>query len=178
LNGGSWKDRFLTANEITALTLNVGGFGNPSIPQIINLALADVHQGNNTLEFRTINASNYPVVIGNIELNVRTSGTTALIRGTPAYQQTSDVVCSSRPLGSAVMLRIQVPAAQQIRLDICTISGQIVRHLADGMTFGAGIAKVVWNGNDAAGHAQMPGVYLLRGRVGDRRFESKVFKLR
>jgi len=65
-NGGTWRDRPVTAEEIATLT---GGNNQGAIAQTIDVMLADLVPGDNTLEFVTQNVpQNYPPAVANVDL--------------------------------------------------------------------------------------------------------------
>jgi hypothetical protein len=69
-NGKAWRDRAVTAEEINLLT---SGQNQGQIGQMMDVPLADLIQGDNTLEFVTVNVpQNYPPVIANIDLVLST----------------------------------------------------------------------------------------------------------
>jgi hypothetical protein len=69
-NGGTWRNRPLTAGELGVL---MGGNSLGVIGQMIDVSLSDLVQGDNTLEFVTSNVpQNYPPAVGNIDLVLRT----------------------------------------------------------------------------------------------------------
>lgn len=66
LNGGAWKDRKLTAAEVAVLK---GPNSQGALGQVIDLDLADLVAGDNTLEFASENVpQNYKVGVANIDL--------------------------------------------------------------------------------------------------------------
>lgn len=69
-NGKSWHDRALSADEVAVLTTLSHG----QISQMIEVPLADLVDGENTLEFVTLNVSTaYPPVVANIDLVLLTN---------------------------------------------------------------------------------------------------------
>jgi len=69
-NGGTWRDRFITAAEAATLQ---GVYQMGNLTQTIDVPLADLKQGTNTLEFNTVNLpQSYPTVVANIDLVIRT----------------------------------------------------------------------------------------------------------
>jgi hypothetical protein len=70
-NGGTWRPRPLTAGELGLLT---GGNSEGDLAQIIDVAVSDLVQGDNTLEFVTNNVpQNYPTAVSNIDLVLSTN---------------------------------------------------------------------------------------------------------
>jgi hypothetical protein len=69
-NGGTWRDRPLTAAEVGVLT---GGNSEGAIGQIIDVQVSDLVAGDNTLEFVTSQVpQNYPPAVANIDLVLTT----------------------------------------------------------------------------------------------------------
>lgn len=67
-NGKEWRDRLLTAGELGVLAE-----GNGQIGQMLDVPLADLVQGENTLEFVTSNVpQGYPPFVQNIDLVIQT----------------------------------------------------------------------------------------------------------
>ncbi len=65
LNGNAWRERKLSEGELRAFANN----GNGQLSQMLDVALADLVNGDNTLEFVTLNVpQSYPPVIQNIDL--------------------------------------------------------------------------------------------------------------
>ena len=65
-NGGAWRDRKLTAGELSALndSRSQGAMG-----LTIELMFSDLVAGDNSLEFQAVNVpQNYPPVVSNIDL--------------------------------------------------------------------------------------------------------------
>jgi hypothetical protein len=64
-NGGAWHDRPLSTAEASI----INGSSQGQVAQMIDVPLADLIAGDNTLEFVTSNVpQNYPPVVSNIEL--------------------------------------------------------------------------------------------------------------
>jgi hypothetical protein len=67
-NGNDWRDRLLTAGELGVLAE-----GNGQIGQMLDVPLSDLVQGENTLEFVTLNVpQGYPPFVQNIDLVIQT----------------------------------------------------------------------------------------------------------
>jgi len=77
-NGGTWRERTLTADEIQALTKPVvdgqpTGGSQGAIGQMLDVPLSDLVPGDNTLELVTKNVpQNYPPAVLNIDLVLET----------------------------------------------------------------------------------------------------------
>lgn len=70
LNGKSWHDRPFTAGELAQLG---GTHTQGQLGQIIDVPLTDLVQGDNSLEFLTVNVpQNYPPIVANIDLVLAT----------------------------------------------------------------------------------------------------------
>jgi hypothetical protein len=69
-NGGTWRDRFLTATEVQAIN-TAGSAGNMAL--IVDVSLTDLVSGVNTLDVLPLNAPmDYPPAIANIDLILAT----------------------------------------------------------------------------------------------------------
>jgi len=69
-NGGAWQDRAITPAEAAVLT-TANQIGN--LAQVIDVPLAELRAGSNTLEFVTVNQpQNYPTILSNIDLILET----------------------------------------------------------------------------------------------------------
>ena len=70
-NGGTWRNRFLTPTEVQAIN-TAGSAGN--IALLLDVPLADLVSGLNTLEMLPLNAPmDYPPVVANIDLTLASS---------------------------------------------------------------------------------------------------------
>jgi hypothetical protein len=70
-NGGTWRNRFLTPTEAQAIN-TAGSAGN--IALVLDVPLADLVSGLNTLEMLPLNAPmDYPPVVANIDLTLELS---------------------------------------------------------------------------------------------------------
>jgi hypothetical protein len=70
-NGGTWRNRFLTPTEVQAIN-TAGSAGN--IALLLDVPLADLVSGLNTLEMLPLNAPmDYPPVVANIDLTLGSS---------------------------------------------------------------------------------------------------------
>jgi len=70
-NGGTWRNRFLTPAEIQAIN-TAGSAGN--IALLLDVPLADLASGSNTLELLPLNAPmDYPPAVANIDLILTSS---------------------------------------------------------------------------------------------------------
>jgi hypothetical protein len=69
-NGKTWRDRTFTKGELALLS---GSHTQGQLGQIIDVPVSDLVQGDNTLEFVTVNVpQNYPPVVANIDLVLST----------------------------------------------------------------------------------------------------------
>lgn len=69
LNGNAWRERMFSEGELRALDNHANG----QLSQMLDVALTDLVQGDNTLEFVTFNVpQSYPPVIQNIDLVLQT----------------------------------------------------------------------------------------------------------
>ena len=70
-NGKAWRDRPLTADEVTQIT---GQVNQGMLGQMIDVMPADLVQGDNTLEFVTANVpQGYPPLVANVDLILTTN---------------------------------------------------------------------------------------------------------
>jgi hypothetical protein len=70
LNSNAWHDRTLNAKEAALLGSSLS---HGQISQMLDLTLTDLVQGENTLEFVTVNVpQGYPPVIANVDLILTT----------------------------------------------------------------------------------------------------------
>ena len=81
------------------------------------------------------------------------------------------------PFNPRTAIRFAMPAAQDARLDVFTVRGQLVRRLLDGRV-GAGVHDIEWDGRDDAGHDAASGVYFYRLRSGDEALTGKMILAR
>jgi hypothetical protein len=69
-NGNAWHDRMLTPEELAVL----GDQSNGQIGQMLDVPIADLVQGENTLEFVTVNVPQaYSPLVQNIDLVLQTN---------------------------------------------------------------------------------------------------------
>jgi hypothetical protein len=67
-NGGTWRTRSLTSAEVQAIN-TAGSAGNTTL--VMDVPVADVHAGSNTLEMLPVNAPmDYPPAVANIDLTL------------------------------------------------------------------------------------------------------------
>jgi hypothetical protein len=171
-NGGTWRDRFITADEIAVLQhQNPGVY---AIPQIITVPLSDLKQGDNTLEILSKNNSlSSPTVIANIDLNIEfASGPTSL--KSARQHEAAALWCEVDPRSSSVAMRIQVPSDQTVDLSLYNIAGQMIRYLAKSSRMSAGITSVLWDGKDAAGKKQAAGLYVVLLKTGHQVLKQRI----
>jgi hypothetical protein len=70
-NGGTWRNRFLTPTEVQVIN-TAGSAGN--IALLLDVPLADLTSGVNTLEMLPLNAPmDYPPAVANIDLTLASS---------------------------------------------------------------------------------------------------------
>ncbi len=81
------------------------------------------------------------------------------------------------PFRSALGLDYTVSRAEPVELDVFSVDGRIVRHLAQGMA-AAGDHHVTWDGADDAGRPLDPGVLLVRLHTSEGDRTAKVAHLR
>jgi hypothetical protein len=69
------------------------------------------------------------------------------------------------PFNPVTTIRYDLPAAEQVRLDVFDVAGRRVRTLVDARVE-PGSHTVVWSGHDQEGHRVASGVYVYRLRAG------------
>jgi hypothetical protein len=70
LNGKAWRERRFTSGELSLLG---GSHTQGQLGQILDVEVSDLIQGDNTLEFTTVNVpQNYPPVVANVDLVLNT----------------------------------------------------------------------------------------------------------
>jgi hypothetical protein len=87
------------------------------------------------------------------------------------------VGAAPNPCNPRAVIRYELAAAADCRLDVHDLQGHLVRHLADGPR-AAGRHEAVFDGRDDAGRALPSGVYLVRLRAGDVRELRKLTLVR
>jgi hypothetical protein len=75
-NGGTWRNRLLTPTEVQAIN-TAGSAGN--IALLLDVPLADLVSGSNTLEMLPLNAPmDYPPAVANIDLTLAANSVSVL----------------------------------------------------------------------------------------------------
>jgi len=77
------------------------------------------------------------------------------------------------PFNASTEIAFQLPAEQDVRVEIYDIFGRRIRTLFDGKAH-AGTNKLVWHGNDEAGNTVASGVYFVRLRTQDKELTRKI----
>ncbi len=77
------------------------------------------------------------------------------------------------PAHRRTTLSFQLPKEQAVRLELYSVTGQLVQTLADGR-YPAGTHQVVWNGQDHKGRAAASGVYFIRLKTEERTLAGKL----
>jgi len=70
------------------------------------------------------------------------------------------------PFNPETILRFTLAHEEQVRIEIFSINGQLVRSLVSGM-YGVGVHRVVWNGHDDSGRKVSSGIYFCRMVAGE-----------
>jgi hypothetical protein len=81
------------------------------------------------------------------------------------------------PFSTETTISYNVRSSGRVRLDVFTLTGQLVTTLVD-ENVGAGSHQVVWDGRDAGGRAVASGVYYYRVHAGDDLAAGKMILLR
>jgi hypothetical protein len=81
------------------------------------------------------------------------------------------------PFNSSTVVSYALPAREQVRLTVYSLTGQRVATLADGQRE-AGTYTVIWDGRDDHGRALASGVYLYHLRAGAREQTRRLLLLR
>jgi hypothetical protein len=77
----------------------------------------------------------------------------------PLPNQVRLLPAAPNPFNPSTTIRFELPSSGEIRLNVYSISGRLVRNLASG-TWPAGYHRVTWKGQDERGHRVSSGVYL------------------
>jgi hypothetical protein len=70
------------------------------------------------------------------------------------------------PFNASTQIRYQLDAASLVELEVCSLAGQRIRVLADGVQE-EGIYQVSWDGGDQEGRPVASGVYFCRLKAGE-----------
>jgi len=82
------------------------------------------------------------------------------------------------PFNPATSIRFGLPEAGPVTLRILDVNGRLVRTLAEGRHFAAGVHAVSWNGRDEAGRPASSGIYLYTLEAGGSRLAGKAVLLK
>jgi hypothetical protein len=77
------------------------------------------------------------------------------------------------PFQDVTVIRYELPARQQVSVNIYDVGGRLVRILQSGHR-GPGIQSVPWNRTNAGGHRVQSGIYFVRLEVGSTAVAQKV----
>ena len=69
------------------------------------------------------------------------------------------------PFNPVTVIRYELPVPTHVRIDVYTVSGRLVRTVADEYRE-AGYGRVVWDGTDATGRKVASGIYVYGMRAG------------
>jgi hypothetical protein len=81
------------------------------------------------------------------------------------------------PMRASSLFTLQLPREAPVNVEVLDVAGRRVRTLAAG-TFPAGTRSVFFDGRDDAGRELPPGIYRVRGRIGDTETSRTVIRLR
>ena len=100
-------------------------------------------------------------------------GGTAAVESAAAPIAEPRLRLAANPTRGATAMSLDLPQGGEVRLDLFSVTGRLVRHLVDGPV-AAGRRELSWDGRDASGTPAAPGVYFLRFEMGSHR---KIHKL-
>jgi hypothetical protein len=81
--------------------------------------------------------------------------------GAPKRNGELSLVCSPNPFAPQSRVRVSLPRAARLTLDVLDVSGRLVARLAQG-TFSSGAKSFVWNGKRSDGSRAAAGLYFFR----------------
>jgi hypothetical protein len=118
------------------------------------------------------------------------TGNTSLHSGLYTYDMNGTSVENEKPVSSFPLLinhpnpfnettaiTFELPATEKVRIDIYSVTGQLVRHLVDNH-FGPGINTVHWDSRSDSNEHVSSGLYLYRVTAGKRTAAGKMLLLR
>ncbi len=77
------------------------------------------------------------------------------------------------PFNPSTTISYQVKSTAELKLEIFNSKGQLVRRLFSGSK-SPGVHKVNWDGRDEQGRAGASGVYLLRAKIGNNSYQTRL----
>lgn len=83
---------------------------------------------------------------------------------------------SRTPLGDGPAILLDLPQAQQARVDVHDLQGRVVRNLA-WRVLPKGVTVLQWDGLDAQGVRLARGVYFVRARLADRTISTRIVQI-
>ena len=120
-NGGTWRNRNLTAGDLAAIN-TIAGAPYGQLSMSLDVPVADLVSGNNTLELLPLNAPmDYPPVVANIDLILGTPGSVNT-SPTPSPTPTPTVSFSANPTNIASG-KVSVMTWSSTNATSCTASG-------------------------------------------------------
>jgi hypothetical protein len=87
------------------------------------------------------------------------------------------IALGPNPTRRGAVLRLSLPAAAEVRLELFDLTGRRLRTLGGGVR-PAGVSEIPWDGLDAAGNVAPAGVVFYRANVGEKRFSGRLVILR
>lgn len=81
------------------------------------------------------------------------------------------------PFNASTVIRFELPAAAEIRLEVHDLAGRMVRQLRVGRGT-AGMQEIIWDGRDDSGGRVASGIYLLLLRSGDFALQRRLVLIR
>jgi hypothetical protein len=104
-------------------------------------------------------------------------GSTVGVAGAgPSLQLLS--LLSSNPTRGSVRLRLELPEAAALTVDVMDAQGRRVRSLHAGVPFAAGAHLIEWDGADASGKRAAAGLYFVRARTDAATMVTRIVALR
>lgn len=126
--------------------------------------------------YYAFNAQDFNSNTGQVRRIVHYNGSTGV--GGHAAADVTFAPIYPTPSRAGVNLQFVLPAAATVRLEVFDALGRRVRVLLPATETSAGEHRERWDGQDAAGRAAAPGVYLAKLVVGDRVLTRRIALLR
>jgi hypothetical protein len=174
LNGGAWRDNLLNAEEIALLSAT-----NPSaagLKHALPVALADLKQGDNTLEFSSVNAQSTLMKVVNIGLVIKTDGSTGLESGRLPTAIGDYRLSAANGMNETIIFSVGLRAQQRIGLSIYDVSGKLVYRLVEQASIPAGETRMTWDGKNSGGRNLGAGIYYAKMEIGKDLLSARLVK--
>ena len=82
------------------------------------------------------------------------------------------------PFATSTIIEYRIPEERAVRLEVYSITGQLVRVLIDNPGMPAGRWRSIWDGSDEGGRGLAAGVYLIRLKANGETKTSKAVLVR